>query len=110
MRIAWRTVGAIIDRVWKDTAKTFDPFANLKRIGIDEISYKRGHKYLTVAVDHDSDRLIWASPGRTKATLRKFFDALGAERSAKITHVSHRCRKLDRFCRSRTMPQRRPCG
>ncbi|GAA5228702.1 hypothetical protein GCM10025778_32410 [Paeniglutamicibacter antarcticus] len=46
MRIAWRTVGAIIDRVWKDTAKTFDPFANLKRIGIDEISYKRGHEYL----------------------------------------------------------------
>ena len=45
MRIAWRTVGSIIDRVWKDTTKTFDPFANLLRIGIDEISYKRGHKY-----------------------------------------------------------------
>ena len=88
MRIAWRTVGSIINRVWKDTAKTFDPFANLKRIGIDEISYKRGHKYLTVAVDHDSGRLIWASPGRDKATLRKFFDALGEERSAQITHVS----------------------
>ena len=88
MRIAWRTVGAIIDRVWKDTAKTFDPFANLKRIGIDEISYKRGHRYLTVVVDHDTGWLVWASPGRDKATLRKFFDALGAERSAAITHVS----------------------
>lgn len=88
MRIAWRTVGAIVDRVWKDTAKTFDPFANLRRIGIDEISYKRGHKYLTVVVDHDSGRLLWASPGRDKATVRKFFDALGAERSAQITHVS----------------------
>ncbi|GAA5228487.1 ISL3-like element ISAar34 family transposase [Paeniglutamicibacter antarcticus] len=88
MRIAWRTVGSIINRVWKDTAKTFDPFADLKRIGIDEISYKRGHKYITVVVDHDSGRLIWASPGRDKATLRKFFDALGEERSAQITHVS----------------------
>ncbi|MHA7306439.1 ISL3 family transposase [Arthrobacter sp. TMN-49] len=88
MRIAWRTVGAIIDRFWKDTAATFDPFANLTRIGIDEISYKRGHKYLTVVVDHDSGRLVWASPGRDKATLRKFFDALGEERSGEITHVS----------------------
>jgi transposase len=88
MRIAWRTVGAIITRVWNDTAATFDPFANLTRIGIDEISYKRGHKYLSVVVDHDTGRLVWASPGRDKATLRKFFDALGAERSAQITHVS----------------------
>ncbi|MFQ4149784.1 ISL3 family transposase [Arthrobacter sp. LAPM80] len=88
MRVAWRTVGAIITRVWNDTAATFDPFANLTRIGIDEISYKRGHKYLTVVVDHDSGRLVWASPGRDKATLGKFFDALGAQRSAAITHVS----------------------
>ena len=88
MRVAWRTVGAIITRVWNDTAATFDPFANLTRIGIDEISYKRGHKYLTVVVDHDSGRLVWAAPGRDKATLSKFFDALGEERSAAITHVS----------------------
>lgn len=88
MRIAWRTVGAIITRVWADTAATFDPFANLSRIGIDEISYKRGHKYLTIVVDHDTGRLVWACPGRDIATLSKFFDALGAERSAQITHVS----------------------
>jgi transposase len=88
MRIAWRTVGSIITRVWDDTATTFDPFANLTRIGIDEISYKRGHKYLTVVVDHDSGRLVWAAPGRDKATLGKFFDALGEERAAAITHVS----------------------
>src|SRR5659263_420115 len=47
MRIAWRTVGAIITRVWDDTTKVHDQFAGLTRIGIDEISYKRGHKYLT---------------------------------------------------------------
>ncbi|MGO4385883.1 ISL3 family transposase, partial [Specibacter sp. RAF43] len=81
-------VGAIITRVWEDTAASFDPFANLSRIGIDEISYKRGHKYLTVVVDHDSGRLVWAAPGRDIATLSRFFDALGAQRSAAITHVS----------------------
>ena len=48
MRIAWRTVGAIVARVWADADKTVDRFANLRRIGIDEISYKRHHKYLYV--------------------------------------------------------------
>lgn len=91
MQIAWRTVGSIIARVWADTAAGIDPFAGLARIGIDEISYKRGHKYLTIVVDHDSGRLVWASPGRDRATVRAFFDALeasGAGRCAQITHVS----------------------
>ena len=48
MRIAWRTVGAIVARVWADVDKTVDRFANLRRIGIDEISYKGHHKYLYV--------------------------------------------------------------
>ena len=65
-----------------------DRFANLSRIGIDEISYKRGHRYLTVVVDHDTRRLIWAAPGRDKATLNMFFDELGPARCPAITHVS----------------------
>lgn len=91
MRIAWRTVGSIIDRVWADTQDRVDLFANLHRIGIDEISYKKGHKYLTVVVCHDTGRLIWVGVGKTKATLRNFFDALEASepgRCAQITHVS----------------------
>ncbi|TAN32021.1 ISL3 family transposase [bacterium] len=88
MRIAWRTVGAIITRVAEDAMAGTDRFAGLRRIGIDEISYKRGHKYLTVVVDHDARKLIWAAPGRDKATLRTFFDVLGPERCQMITHVS----------------------
>ena len=88
MRIAWRTVGSIIARVWADTEALHDRFAGLRRLGIDEISYKRGFKYLTVVVDHDTGRLVWAAPGRDRATLAKFFDVLGPERCAAITHVS----------------------
>jgi len=62
MRIAWRTVGAIISRVWADVEAVHDRFADLRRIGIDEIAYKCGQRYLTVVVDHDSGRLVW---GRT---------------------------------------------
>jgi transposase len=88
MRIAWRTVGAIMARVWADVEAAHDRFANLRRIGIDEISYKKGQRYLTVVVDHDTGRLVWAAAGRDEATLLKFFDALGPERCAQITHVS----------------------
>jgi transposase len=88
LRIGWRTVGAICARVWADVEERVDLLAGLTRIGIDEISYKRHHKYLTVVVDHDSGRLVWAAPGRNKETLRGFFDLLGEDRSKKITHVS----------------------
>ena len=88
LRVAWRTVGAIVERVGADIAAQVDRLGGLRRIGIDEISYKRGHRFLTVVVDHDTGRLVWAAPGRDDATLHRFFDELGPERSAQITHVS----------------------
>jgi len=88
MRIAWRTVGAIAGRVVTDARAVRDPFDGLTRIGIDEISYRRGHKYLMVVVDHDTGRLVWAKAGHDRATLQEFFDLLGAERAAKIRLVS----------------------
>lgn len=87
MRVAWRTVGTIVARVWADAEQLTDRFEGLTRIGVDEISYKKGHKYLMV-VDHDTKTLVWAAPGRTKDTLRKFFDLLGPQRCRLITHVS----------------------
>jgi transposase len=88
MRVAWRTVGAIVERVCADIDARHDRLAGLRRIGIDEISYKRHHFYLMVVVDHDSRRLVWAAPGRDAATLDGFFDLLGEQRCAQITHVS----------------------
>ena len=59
MRIAWRTAGAIIDRVWTQLraehgGSTGAALDGPARIGIDEISYRRGQLYLTVIVDHDN--------------------------------------------------------
>ncbi|SNY34751.1 Helix-turn-helix domain of transposase family ISL3 [Paractinoplanes atraurantiacus] len=88
MRIAWRTVGTIISRVWADTDRQVDLPDGLKRIGIDEISYRKGYKYLTVVVDHDTGRLVWAAPGADKAALAAFFTRLGPEHRAAITHIS----------------------
>ena len=88
LRIAWASVGAIVSRVVDEARAATDPFDRLRRIGIDEISYKRGHRYLTVVVDHDTGRLVWAAKGRDKKTLEGFFDALGEDRSALIRLVS----------------------
>lgn len=88
LRVAWRTVGSIVTRVNADIDARVDRLDGLRRIGIDEISYKRGHRYLIVVVDHDTGRLVWAGPGRTEAALNVFFDELGEHRAALLTHVS----------------------
>ena len=88
MRISWRTVGTIIARVSAEAEAATDRLAGLRRIGIDEISYKKGHKYLVIVVDHDTGRLIWAAPGRDTSTVHAFFDQLGEERCRLLTHLS----------------------
>lgn len=86
--VAWQTIGSIITQVNNDVEASVDRLSGLRRIGIDEISYKRGHRYLIVAVDHDTGRLVWAGPGRSETALNVFFDELGEERAAELTHVS----------------------
>ena len=83
MGIAWATVGRIVERV---VGSRLDPerLNGLKRIGIDEFSYRRRHKYLTVLVDHDRRRIVWAAPGSRASTLASFFKELGVERCAEI--------------------------
>ena len=88
LRISWRTVGAIVARVVAENVAARDPLQGLRRIGIDEISYKKGHRYITIVVDHDTGRLVWAAPGRDRKTLNTFFTALGESRCAAVTHVS----------------------
>jgi transposase len=88
LRCSWRTVGQIITRVCADLDAGADALAGLRRIGIDEISYRRGHRYLLVVVDHDRRRLVWAAPGANKTTVRQFFDELGIQRCRQLTHIS----------------------
>jgi transposase len=88
MRIAWRTVGGICERVADEAAREVDLLANLKRVGIDEISHRRGQRYLTVVVCHDTGRLVWAAAGRDRKTVDTFLDALGEERCTQLELVS----------------------
>ena len=86
-RVSWRTVGRACERV---VAAELDPHRldGLFRIGVDEISWRRHHKYLTLVVDHDRARVIWGAEGKDAKTLDGFFDELGPARSRLIEAVS----------------------
>jgi transposase len=65
MRTSWRAVGAICRRVSDEARAQRDLLADLRRLGFDEISVRKGQNYLTVVVDHHSGRLVWAAPAAT---------------------------------------------
>ena len=88
-RIEWHTVGEIYGRVWKELeAKSPSRFEGLENIGIDETSYKKGHKYMTVVMNHDTNAVVWVSAGHGKAVLSRFFELLTEEQRASIRRVS----------------------
>jgi transposase len=61
-------------------------------IGVDDVSWRRRHKYLTLVSDHRSRRIAWGADGRDTASLDACFDELGSERSEQIPAVSWTCR------------------
>jgi len=85
--ISWVTVGSIARRL-VDELLHDDRFDNLRRIGVDEISYRRHHNYLTVVIDHDRQRVVWAAEGKSADVLAQFFDLVGPDRCASIELVS----------------------
>jgi transposase len=88
MRVTWRSVDAIITRVVARAAGRVDLLDGLRSIAIDEVAYRKGQRYVTVVVDNDTGRLVWAAKGHGKAVLAAFFDALGPDRAAKLELVS----------------------
>jgi transposase len=86
-RIAWRTVGAIAARV---AADELDPgrLAGLVDIGVDEISWKKHHHYLTLVSNHTTGKIVWGKPGKDTETLNAFFDEVGQTGTETIEAVS----------------------
>jgi transposase len=95
---------------WKETAQSFHTtwdkvrdavlsvvnwglkhrtLASIRSIGVDEIQYAKGHKYLTLVYQIDSGftRLLWVGKERTTDSFQKFFTFLGKELTAKIEFV-----------------------
>jgi transposase len=69
-RVSWRTVGRACTRV---VAADWDPHRldGLFRIGVDEISWRKHHRYLTLVVDHDRAKVVWGGEGRARRHPRR---------------------------------------
>ena len=87
MRCSWAAVRAIIGRVVADHLDE-RRLEGLYHLGVDEISWRRGHHYLTIVANHDDGRVVWVTWGQRKFGLAAFYEALGPERRAQVRAVS----------------------
>jgi transposase len=87
MRVDWETVGRIVERVVADKLDE-ERLKGLVLIGVDEVSWRRRHRYLTCVADHTTGDIVWINEGRNAQTLQAFFDQLGEPGRASIRAVS----------------------
>jgi transposase len=90
-RLAWSEVALIFNTTWEKVYASVKhavfwgiahrEVGGVEALGVDEIQWKRGHKYLTLVYQIDSGckRLLWIGQERTEKTLEQFFDLLGDE-------------------------------
>lgn len=87
LRIDWDTVGRICDRVVADELDA-DRLDGLICVGVDEVSWRKHHNYLTLVYDHGGKKVVWGKAGKDTATLDAFFAELGSQRAGRIEAVS----------------------
>jgi transposase len=85
-RCAWGTVASAVEEAVAYGLAHRD-LEGLTHIGIDEISRKRGHVYVTNVYDLRGKRLVWSGEGRSKETLEAFFKFLGPQRTAALEGI-----------------------
>ncbi len=77
-RIDWQTIGRIIERVGQELIDG-DRLAGLFDISIDEVAWRKGHRYLTIIGDHRRRCVVWGCEGKGKAAADEFFAQLDPE-------------------------------
>ena len=107
-RIKWGTVGNCIKRV-QTNVPLFQPnnFKNLKKIAIDEVKYKKGHKYITTVQNLETGEIVWAHDGFGDEVLKKFFELLSDDERSLIEYVvadgaQWITRQVEKFCPNAT--------
>lgn len=98
-RLSWKEVGQVFQTSWDNVFRSVKMAVawglahrnldNVTAIGIDEIAWKKGHKYLTLVyqIDASCKRLLWVGKERTQKTLRQFFKEFGKERTAHLQFI-----------------------
>ncbi len=75
VRIDWQTVGRIVERVG-DELLDEDRLDDLFEISIDEVAWRKGHRYLTLVGDHRRGCMVWGTEGKGQAAADEFFAEL----------------------------------
>ena len=75
LRIDWETVGRIIKRVGEELLPA-DRLQGLFEISIDEVAWRKRHRYLTLIGDHREGCVVWGTEGKGQAAADQFFAAL----------------------------------
>jgi transposase len=98
-RLSWDEVAVLFGTSWNRVYAAVQwavvyglehrDLSGISALGIDEVAYKKGHKYLTVVyqIDQGVRRLLWIGRDRTEKTLGCFFDWFGKERSDLVRYV-----------------------
>jgi transposase len=98
-RLSWQEVARIFQTSWEKVFHSVEwavqwglahrDMSNISSIGVDEVLWQRGHKYLTVVyqIDTECKRLLWVGKDRTTRTLLCFFRTFGKQRSARLQFV-----------------------
>lgn len=98
-RLSWQEVATAFRTSWQKVFRSVEwivawglanrNLTGVTAIGVDEILWQRGHKYLTLVyqIDHHAKRLLWVGRDRTVQTLQRFFDEFGKEWSAQLAFI-----------------------
>jgi len=98
-RLSWKEVAEVFKSSWETVFRSVERAVSwglehrnlegISAIGVDEISVRRGHRYLTLVYEISSEcrRLLWMGPSRTKAVLHQFFDFFGEVRTAALKFI-----------------------
>jgi transposase len=98
-RLCWKEVAEAFGTTWQNVFRSVKhavswglahrDLSGIEAIGVDEIQWQRGHKYLTLVyqIDENCKRLLWIGKDRTTKTFLRFFRMLGKERSAALRYV-----------------------
>jgi transposase len=98
-KLSWKDVAQTFHTSWQKVFHSVDWLVKwglerrelglITAIGVDEIAYRRGHKYLTLVyqIEANAVRLLWVGKERTEATFQKFFDMLGTHACGQIKFI-----------------------
>lgn len=104
----WQTVDALVSRL-ADEHLDGDRLDTLARIGVDEIAYRKGRKFLTIVADHDTGRVVFVGEGRNQQVFADFLASLGDTGRERIEAVSMDMAKTYRNAAALQVPHAKIC-